>query len=171
MTRFSQWMDSLPLMLVYYLGLRNTGNTKWCVIISLFNTTGAFHILRVFGCWVYKSLLNLLQYCFCFMIRFFGHEASGNLSSLWGTELPPSLLESEVLITGPPGKSLRLFQWTLEVVVCFKRTQLSGFKKNQINISVRLLFFLILSISLLYILDSTYKWYHTVSLCLTFHLA
>ena len=27
-----------------------------------------------------KSLLNLLQYCFCFVFWFFGHEACGTLT-------------------------------------------------------------------------------------------
>ena len=31
---------------------------------------------------VFKSLLNLLQYCFCFMFCFFGHKACEILASL-----------------------------------------------------------------------------------------
>ena len=52
-----------------------------------------------------KSLLNLLQYCFCFMFWFYGQEACGILAAQPGTEPLPSALESKVLTTGPPGKS------------------------------------------------------------------
>ena len=56
-----------------------------------------------------KSLLNMLQYCFCFMFWFFGPEACGILAPQPGIELVPPALEGEVLTTGPPGKSL--FVW------------------------------------------------------------
>ena len=56
-----------------------------------------------------KSLLNLLQYCFCFMFWFFGPEAYGILAPQPGIEPAPPALEGEVLTTGPPGKSLRVF--------------------------------------------------------------
>ena len=44
------------------------------------------------------SLLNLLQYCFCFMLWFFCHEACGILASCPGIEPSPPTLE--VLTTG-----------------------------------------------------------------------
>ena len=47
-----------------------------------------------------KSLLNLLQYCFCIMFWFFGQEACGILSSWPGIQPAPPDLE-EVLTTGP----------------------------------------------------------------------
>ena len=53
----------------------------------------------------FLSLMNLLQYCFCFMFWFFGHEACGILAPLPGIEPTPHALEGEVLTTGPPGKS------------------------------------------------------------------
>ena len=54
-----------------------------------------------------KSLLNLLQYCFCFMFfGFFGHKACRILAPQPGIESAPPALEGEVLTTGPPGKSL-----------------------------------------------------------------
>ena len=40
-----------------------------------------------------KSLLNLLQYCFCFMFCFFGREACGILAPQPGIEPAPSALE------------------------------------------------------------------------------
>ena len=43
-----------------------------------------------------KTLLNLLQYCFCFMFSFFGHEAYGILAPQSGIELVPPALEGEV---------------------------------------------------------------------------
>ena len=54
-----------------------------------------------------KSLLNLLQYCFCFMFWFFGYEAHGILALQPGIEPTPCALEGTVLTTGPTGKSLR----------------------------------------------------------------
>ena len=56
---------------------------------------------------ILKSLLNLLQYCFCFMFWFFVHEACGILAPQPGIEPTPAALEGEVLTTVPPGKSLR----------------------------------------------------------------
>ena len=39
-----------------------------------------------------KSLLNLLQYCFCFMFWLFGHKAGGILGPQWEIELSPSAI-------------------------------------------------------------------------------
>ena len=41
----------------------------------------------------WKSLLNLLQYCFCFMFWFFGPEACGILAPQPGIQPTPSALE------------------------------------------------------------------------------
>ena len=49
-----------------------------------------------------KSLLNLLQYCFCLM--FLDHEACGILASQPEIEPTPSTLENKGLTTGPPRK-------------------------------------------------------------------
>ena len=51
----------------------------------------------------FKSLLNLLQYCFCFM--FFGPEACGILAPQPGIKPVRLALEGEVSTTGQPGKS------------------------------------------------------------------
>ena len=59
-----------------------------------------------FGCGPFlKSLLNFLQYCFCFMFWFFGPEACGILAPRPGIGPAPPTLEGEVLTTGPLGKS------------------------------------------------------------------
>ena len=56
----------------------------------------------------FKSLLNLLQYYFCFMFCVFGCEAYGILAP-WPVIEPVSLaLEGSALTTGPPGKPLTL---------------------------------------------------------------
>ena len=60
----------------------------------------------------FKSLLNLLQYCFCFMFWFFGHEACGIFAPQPGIEPTPPALEGEVLTARPPGKSLHRPSWT-----------------------------------------------------------
>ena len=46
-----------------------------------------------------------LQYCFCFMFWFFGHEVCGILAPWPGIKPALSKLKWEVLATGPPGKS------------------------------------------------------------------
>ena len=68
-----------------------------------------------------KSLLNLLQYCFCliFGVGRFGPEACGLLAPWPGIELTPLALEGEVLTTGPPGKSSAYFLLFLLGLFCF----------------------------------------------------
>ena len=69
-------------------------------------STNSFFFLKIFLMWtISKSLLNLLQYCFCFMFCFFGHEACGILAPWPGIERTLPALEGEVLINGLPGKS------------------------------------------------------------------
>ena len=53
----------------------------------------------------FKSLLNLLQYCFCFVLVLW-------LQGMWDLRSPPGIkpaspaLEGEIATTGLPGKSL-----------------------------------------------------------------
>ena len=56
-----------------------------------------------------KSLLNLLQYCFCFIFRFFGPETCGILAPQPGIKPVPPSLEGKVLTTGLPGKCPYLY--------------------------------------------------------------
>ena len=74
----------------------------------------------------------MLQYHFCcWMFWFFGREAWGILASRPGVEPTPHALESEVLTTGPPRKSLTISlllflpfpvfdKWTSQVVLVVK---------------------------------------------------
>ena len=48
----------------------------------------------------------MLQYGFCFIFCYLGHEAFGILAPQPGFKLTPPALEGEVLTTRPPGKSL-----------------------------------------------------------------
>ena len=60
-----------------------------------------------------KSLLNLLQYCFCFVFLiffFFGPEACGILAPQPGIEPAPPALEDNFLTTGSPGTPLLVFE-------------------------------------------------------------
>ena len=57
------------------------------------------NISCLFFMWIFKSLLHLFQYCFCFMIW---------LTPWPGIEPTPPILEGKVLTTGPPRKSLFL---------------------------------------------------------------
>ena len=65
-----------------------------------------FYFILLFYFICLKSLLNLLQYYFCFMFWFCGREACGILAPRPGVEPTPPALEGEVLTTEPPGKSL-----------------------------------------------------------------
>ena len=49
----------------------------------------------------FKSFLNLLQYCFCFIFWFFGHEAYGILEPQLGIESERPALEGIVLTHWP----------------------------------------------------------------------
>ena len=51
----------------------------------------------------------MLQYCFCFIFRFFGPEACGILAPQPGIKPVPPSLEGGVLTTGPPGTSPYLY--------------------------------------------------------------
>ena len=53
-----------------------------------------------------KSLLNLLQYCFCFMFLVFWPEACGILVPWPGIEPASPALEGKILTSGCPGKPL-----------------------------------------------------------------
>ena len=53
---------------------------------------------------ILKSLLNVLQYCFCLLFWFFGREVCGVLAVWPGIEPEPHALKDEVLTTGLPGK-------------------------------------------------------------------
>ena len=53
-----------------------------------------------------KTLLSLLQHCFCFYFWSFGHGACWILAPWPGIEPVPLALEGNVLTTGSPGNSL-----------------------------------------------------------------
>ena len=62
--------------------------------------------LKIFWCGPFwKSLLNLLQHCFCSLFWFFGHEVWGILAPRPQIKPTRLALEGYVLTTGPPGKS------------------------------------------------------------------
>ena len=71
-----------------------------CLRIWIFlNLDFSFSLIfkRFFWCGPFlKSLLNLLQYCFCFTFHFFGHEACGISAPRPGIEPTPPELEGEV---------------------------------------------------------------------------
>ena len=90
------WKHSISLYLSYFK----------------FNMFTFYFFLRFFFVWCgpfLKSLLNLLQYCFCFMFLVFGHKACGILAPRPGIEPTPPALDGEVLTTGLPGESLFTF--------------------------------------------------------------
>ena len=93
------------LLLLFLLNLYNLFLLK----VFLKYIFEVFFLLFVFKYGLFlKSVLNLLQYCFCFMFWFFGREAC-EILALWpGVEPTALALEGEVLTTGLPGRSLLL---------------------------------------------------------------
>ena len=61
-----------------------------------------FFFFFFFLMWTIFKVFNLLQYCFCFMFWFFGHEACEILAPHPVIEPAPPALEDEVLTTGSP---------------------------------------------------------------------
>lgn len=55
-----------------------------------------------------KSLLDLFQYCFCFMLCVFRHKACGILTSPLGIGPTPPALEASSITWIGPGKSLNI---------------------------------------------------------------
>ena len=82
--------------IVYYT-IHITMNTmvNFMLVFKIFFWCGSF----------LKSLLNLLQHCFCFMFWFFDPEACGILALQPETEPVPPILQGKVLTTGLAGKS------------------------------------------------------------------
>ena len=117
----------LSILLGIYLEMRFLGSLQYIYLYfscSIMSSSINIHIFKVFWCGPFlKSLLNLLQYCFCFMCWFFGPEACGILAP-WPRIKPTSTaLEDEVSTTGPPGKSPQCIFNTflnLPMGLCFK---------------------------------------------------
>ena len=91
------WSQSPPTEPLY--------ETHLCLFFFFFSDVD--HFLK-------KSLLNLFQYCFCFMFWLFDPEAGG-ISAPWiwisvrsrpGIKLATPASVGKILNTGPPGKSL-----------------------------------------------------------------
>ena len=89
------------------LGTFSTTNSSSIFSCPFFlSYSGLLFLSKIFWCGPFlKSLLNLLQYCFCFMFWCFGHETCEILAPLPGIKPIPPALEDKVLITGPPVKS------------------------------------------------------------------
>ena len=75
--------------------------TLCCVFFLLIFFFNVDHLKSLY--WICTILLLILMFFFFFLI--FGCKTCGILASWQGIEPAPSALESEVLTTGPPGKS------------------------------------------------------------------
>ena len=66
-----------------------------------------FKVFFFFLMWTtfFKSLLNSLQYCSCFVFWVFSHEACGVFAPWPKMEPTPPALKGEILTTESPGKS------------------------------------------------------------------
>ena len=93
---------------------RTQHKTTWAINSSL-------NFLKIFfWCGPFlKSLLNLLEYCFCFMFWFSNRKAYGILAPWPGIEPTPLASEDEVLTTGLPGKSHSLIFWNKPGAECY----------------------------------------------------
>ena len=97
---YSHWISSL-------VGLTVTKIISFSVRLKEISFSVPTYLkIRIFLPFL-KSSLNLLQYCFCCMLWFFGHTACRVLAPQPGIELSPFTLEGNVLTTGPP-KSLEV---------------------------------------------------------------
>ena len=137
----------MPVGLLYVLSslkkclFRSSAHLKKIFFIIFFDVDHFFK----------KSLLNLLQYCFCFMFWLVGCKACGILAPRPGIEPSPPALEGEVLTTGPPGKSPASHSYAGQCSISNgKYLQLSQRKSTSQGIRVRVSFhldiFLLLSI-------------------------
>ena len=101
------WHLLLTLQLINILKslLINFPSEEWHHICRLLIYNQVF--LFFFLMWtILKAFIeNLLQYCFCFIFGFFGHEICGILAPQTGIEPALSSLECNVLTSGSPGKS------------------------------------------------------------------
>ena len=93
----------LPAYLYLYLHLYL--HLKFNSSLSCLSIVGVLLLFLDFLCGLFlKSLLNLLQYCFCFYFVFWP-QSLWNLSSQPGIEPVLPALEGKVLTAGPPAKS------------------------------------------------------------------
>ena len=64
---------------------------------------------------ILKSLLNLLQHCFYFMVWIFRYKVCGILAPWLGIEPTPPALEGKDLTNGSPGTFLKFFIYTVRM--------------------------------------------------------
>ena len=67
---------------------------------------------------IFKVFLNLLQYCFCFMFWFSGHEACGILAPKPGIKPILPVWKGKISCTGPLGKSLGVLALSTLCLLC-----------------------------------------------------
>ena len=98
----SVWLYHTVVLICISLMISNVEHLFMCLLAT---SSLEKCLFKCFTHFFLKSLLNLLQYCFCFVFWFFGREACGILAPQSGVEPAPPALEGEVLTTGLPGKS------------------------------------------------------------------
>lgn len=99
-------VDFYSLNIIQWLK-EKSGIGTW-VCRSLLNCLVQEYFFRIFWCGSFlKSVLDLSQYCFCFMVWVFWLWGMWDLSPWPGTEPALPALEGTVLITGVQEKSYR----------------------------------------------------------------
>ena len=84
---------------------------SWCHYIMLETCRKTFFFFLMWT--ILKAFIeNLLQYCFCLMFWFFGHEVCPILAPQPGIDPALPALDSEILMTGLWGKSPKALCYT-----------------------------------------------------------
>ena len=102
----ADWLSGLG---VHWNHLRSSKKgTLTCPSLEILFFGCFFFFLRFFWCRPFKKyLLNLFQYCFCFMLWFFGHQPCEILAPWPGMESAPPASEGETSSLDCQGSPLR----------------------------------------------------------------
>ena len=101
MPPFQHWLATPQNTHSFNLSLQGSFNTDWIFDVekgggkNQMRLYGFSFFFKVFCCCEpsLKSLLNLLQYYFCFIFCVFGHKARGILASQAGIKPSPACIE------------------------------------------------------------------------------
>ena len=103
-------------LIISTITLRGRADSQWLKQYRTFYIPNLYFLKIFFYVDHLKSLLNLLQYCFCFKFWFFGHEACRILAPRPRIEPTSPALEGKILTSGSPGKSGSPLRLILELL-------------------------------------------------------
>ena len=112
-----------------------------------------------------ESLLNLLQYCFCFMFWFLGLTACGILAPWPGIKAAPSVLEGESEPRDRQGCPLIMLLMSYKnLIVCFDNFCCTLLTFQHTQLSMYTIMLLTNKIVYFYLLD-TMRWWYKEPVC------